>query len=946
MKKLFTLLVIVILTLSVNAQPPDKMSYQAVVRNNSGELVTNQAVGMKISILQGSSTGTVVFSETYSPNPQTNANGLVTIEIGSGTATAGSFSAINWSSGTYYLRTETDPAGGTNYTISGTCQLLSVPYAIHAKTVESLAAETDPVFSASPASGITGSYISNWNTAYGWGNHSGLYRPATWVPSWADVTGKPAFATVATSGAFADLLSKPTTLAGYGITDADNSNTNEIQTLNLSGTQLTLSLGGGTVTLPSSGGGDNWGTQVVVTDATLTGNGTTATPLRIADNGVTSAKIADGAVATADLANNSVTSVKIVDGTITTSDLADNSVTSEKIVDGAIVAADLAGASVTTLKIADNAVTVAKLPAGSTTSTYLRGDGTWATPSAGTVTETDPTWYGNANQTGNIGRTGNVGIGINDPGTLLQLHSNTTFSTGITPIIRISDNLKSWNLGLGLSGDRFSIASEDLTERFTILKANGNVGIGTTSPTARLDVAGGDAIINELTVGKGGGAHLANSAMGYSALERNTSGIYNTAFGNSTMFNNTEGEENTAIGFRALFSNTIGSWNTATGIRALFSNTEGLFNSASGMEALFTNTVGNLNTGTGFKALYKNTEGYENTANGVWTLFENTTGYYNNAFGADALFKNDIGTDNSAFGYKSLRFNTSGYRNTANGNNSLIYNTTGRNNTAIGYDSGSSLAIYLTGERNTFIGANTGFTDGTITNSTAVGAEVKLSHSNTVILGNNANVGIGTSNPVYKLDIAGGMNLNKGISTGVAIRCNGAEALMYNGTYFSFGFGNTGNYSVFGRKLCIGTTSDPGEHHLVVNGTAAKPGGGSWATWSDERLKDIHGVYLKGLSEITRLQPVSFSYRKENPVNLPDDGEYAGLVAQEVQELFPEAVTQGADGYLQLDIHPVNIALINAVKELKAENDRLRSENDQINSRIARLEEILLESDN
>lgn len=373
MKKLYTLLVIAAFAVTISAQAPQKMSYQAVIRNSSGALVVNQAVGMRISILQGSATGTVVYSELYNPNPQTNANGLVTVEIGGGTPLTGTFSGINWGAGSYYLKTETDPSGGTSYTITGTSQLLSVPYAMHAKTVESLAAETDPVFNASPAKGITSGNISNWNTAYGWGNHSGLYRPASWVPSWADVTGKPSFAavatsgsyndllnrpvlfdgtwasltgkpsfaTVATSGMFADLLSKPTTLAGYGITDADNSNTNEIQTLSLSGTQLSLSLGGGTVTLPSSGGGDNWGTQVVVTDATLAGNGTTTTPLRIADNGVTSAMIADGAVTTADLANNSVTSIKITDGTVALADLANNSVNGSKIVDGSVGDAEI-----------------------------------------------------------------------------------------------------------------------------------------------------------------------------------------------------------------------------------------------------------------------------------------------------------------------------------------------------------------------------------------------------------------------------------------------------------------------------------------------------------------------------------------------------------------------------------------------------------------------------
>jgi hypothetical protein len=95
MKKLFTLMGLTALVMTAFAQSPQKMSYQCVVRNSSGALVANQAVGMKISILQGSATGTVVFSETYSPNPQTNANGLVTVEIGSGTAGTRTFSGMN-----------------------------------------------------------------------------------------------------------------------------------------------------------------------------------------------------------------------------------------------------------------------------------------------------------------------------------------------------------------------------------------------------------------------------------------------------------------------------------------------------------------------------------------------------------------------------------------------------------------------------------------------------------------------------------------------------------------------------------------------------------------------------------------------------------------------------------------------------------------------------------
>jgi uncharacterized protein (TIGR02145 family) len=110
------------------AQSPNKMSYQAVIRDNSNALVSNQIIGMQISILQGSANGTSVYVETQTPT--TNANGLASIEIGGGNLISGNFANINWANGPYFIKTETDPTGGTNYTITGTSQLLSVPYAL------------------------------------------------------------------------------------------------------------------------------------------------------------------------------------------------------------------------------------------------------------------------------------------------------------------------------------------------------------------------------------------------------------------------------------------------------------------------------------------------------------------------------------------------------------------------------------------------------------------------------------------------------------------------------------------------------------------------------------------------------------------------------------------------------------------------------------------------
>ncbi len=160
MKNAFLILAAIIITANVFAQSPEKMSYQAVIRNSSNALVVSTSVGMQISILQGSPTGILVYKETQIPT--TNSNGLISIEIGGMIG----FDTINWANGPYFIKTETDPTGGINYTISGTSQLLSVPYALHAKTAENISGgviETDPVYVASVASGIATADTINWN---------------------------------------------------------------------------------------------------------------------------------------------------------------------------------------------------------------------------------------------------------------------------------------------------------------------------------------------------------------------------------------------------------------------------------------------------------------------------------------------------------------------------------------------------------------------------------------------------------------------------------------------------------------------------------------------------------------------------------------------------------------------------------------------------------------
>ena len=141
--------------LSVFAQAPQRFSYQAVIRNSSNQLLINQQVSVRISILQGSESGNVIFSEIHTPT--TNNNGLITIQVGAGTNISGNINVINWANGPYFIQSETDPNGGVTYSIASLSQLLSVPYALYAGN-------------GIPAGGISGQVLTNCDGIPTWTN--------------------------------------------------------------------------------------------------------------------------------------------------------------------------------------------------------------------------------------------------------------------------------------------------------------------------------------------------------------------------------------------------------------------------------------------------------------------------------------------------------------------------------------------------------------------------------------------------------------------------------------------------------------------------------------------------------------------------------------------------------------------------------------------------------
>ncbi len=129
MKKHFLHLLFIFFCVSLSSQTPQKFTYQSVVRSSDGNVLKSANIGIRFSILQNSNIGKTVYRERHST--ETNSNGMISLSIGDGT-TSDNFSAIDWSTGEYFLRIEVDPLGGSNYLIQSTSQLLSVPYALYA----------------------------------------------------------------------------------------------------------------------------------------------------------------------------------------------------------------------------------------------------------------------------------------------------------------------------------------------------------------------------------------------------------------------------------------------------------------------------------------------------------------------------------------------------------------------------------------------------------------------------------------------------------------------------------------------------------------------------------------------------------------------------------------------------------------------------------------------
>lgn len=206
MKNLFLIIIACCLfTITAYSQAPQNFNYQAVVRDASGQPVTNSQVSFRLSILENGPSGATLFQEVH--RPQSSDMGVVALQIGNGTNMVGSFSNVNWSNGDFWLQVEMDISGGNNYQIMSSNQLVSVPFAMHAATVDDKDdADADP---------------------------TNEFQNLAFDPNTNEL-----------SISNGNIVTIPT-----GGTDADADPSNELQALSKMGNLITLSRNGGTVSV-------------------------------------------------------------------------------------------------------------------------------------------------------------------------------------------------------------------------------------------------------------------------------------------------------------------------------------------------------------------------------------------------------------------------------------------------------------------------------------------------------------------------------------------------------------------------------------------------------------------------------------------------------------------------------------------------------------------------
>lgn len=928
--------------LLLEAQSPQSFSYQAIVRGSDANPLADQTVSVQVKIHQGNDTGPVVYCETHSPT--TNPFGLVNLEIGQGSIVSGSFPAINWESGLYFLEIELDPEGGTSYVPMGTTKLVSVPYALFSEN-------TGQIYSAGTGIDISSYTITNTapdqtitlNSGTGI-NVTGTYPIFTVTNSAPDQLVNVASGNgISVGGTYPNFT--VTNTAPNALHTGDATGSGALTVVQIQGMPVSAAAPAVDQVLQWNGSQWNPGTLPAVTPAwSLTGNSGT-------DPGVNFLGTTDTKPLIFKVNN-------FFAGEIHPTDY------------NTFLGLKAGGNSAGTYNTAHGSHALSSNTTG------------WGNTALGAQAmysnTTGNTNYASGNNAlyYNVGRSRNTAVGYfamsnacNQVGTVLTYNTAVGFEA-MKGSIEPAENTGSYNTAIG---------GQSL---FNNTSGNNNTATGYqalySNTSGQFNVATGNkALYSNLT-------GTCNTANGYWALQHNEGGGYNTAVGTQALYDNTEGNYNTAAGNQALYENIDGYYNTATGNQALLDNINGDYNSAYGFQALYhnkgnsrstavgckalyyaddrtagrntyntavgyealrgsitaANNTGQDNTAIGDQSLYANTSGSHNVASGSLALYSNTSGSNNTANGHTALYTSTEGEDNTAVGYGTLFFNAEGDQNAAIGSQALYYNTNGQNNIAVGYKSlfqnrarGRSTAIGVEAMYNAYNGTSV-----SSSYNTAVGYGALYGSSNPSNNHGSDNTAVGDQS-MYK-NSSGDNNAALGsLSLYSNTSGNHNTAVGYSALHdiiddsYNIGLGySAGRYYEYSYSTFMGASCYPtadgfsncmalgynarvnASNKVVIGNTSVNSIGGyePWTDFSDGRFKKNIHENVPGLEFVEKLRPVTYTldittlnadldknipcslHEREQPHELSSEEMesiaakemivYTGFIAQEVEE--------------------------------------------------------------